>query len=171
MSPSCRIATLVWRDTAGRANPEIIAVDGVGLLTTFPERDDRAAFTIANVHLEPGAGGAGRRLEQLGVLVSKSPTERLLIVGDTNTRISDVEFIEQAGFAAPKPPRPTWNSRKNQFRSGGAEFTAYFTRMFASPGIEISEQVVYDSPAETDGASFYWSDHFALSGSVEVVAK
>lgn len=170
-SHSGRMATLVWRDTAGKDNPEIVAVDGIGLLTTFPEREGRPAFTIANVHLEPGAGGTGRRLEQLSTLVSESPTERLLVLGDTNTRIADVEHIEAAGFIAPKPPSSTWNSRKNQFRHGGAEFTAYFTRAFASPGIEISDQVVHDSPAQMDGSTFYWSDHFALSGIVQVVSE
>ncbi len=167
-SHSGRLATLVAKDTLGKAKPEIKAVDRIGLLATFPETTNRPAFTVGNVHLEPGKGGAGRRLEQLGELVSQSPTERLLVAGDTNTRIADVALIEEAGFATPKPPRSTWNSRKNKFRAGGNEFTAYFTRMFASPGIEIGEQLVHDVPAEVDGSQFYWSDHFALSATISV---
>jgi len=148
----------------------IKAVDGVGLVTTFPEHDGRPAFSIGNVHLEPGKSGAGRRLEQLGEIVSASPTERLVIAGDTNMRLADVEFVEQAGFSAPKPPRPTWNSKRNKFRSGGHEFTAYFTRVFASPGVELGEMVVHDQPAEQDGERFHWSDHFALSADIAVSA-
>lgn len=169
-SHSGRLATLVAKDSAlSTPAPTIQAVDGVGLLSTFAERDDRPAFSIANVHLEPGKGAAGHRLEQLGSIVSASPTERLLVVGDTNMRIADVEFVANAGFETPKPPRPTWNSRRNRFRSDGHEFSAYFTRMFASPGIEISDTIVHDAPAEIDGKRFYWSDHFALSASISVV--
>lgn len=168
-SHSGQLATLVAKESSvATPEPAIIAIDGVGLITTFPEHEDRPAFSVANVHLEAGKSGAGRRLEQLGELVKSSPTERLLIVGDTNMRLSDVEFVEQAGFATPKPPRPTWNSKKNRFRSGGHEFTAYFTRMFASPGIDVSDQVVHDTPSEVDGSKFFWSDHFALSASIHV---
>lgn len=170
-SHSGRLATLVAKDSplAGDG-PTIEAVDGVGLLSSFPADGGRPAFTIGNVHLEPGKGSAGRRLEQLGELVSKSPTERLLIVGDTNMRLTDVEFVVNAGFAAPKPPRPTWNSKKNRFRTDGYGFSAYFTRMFASPGIEISNTVVHDKATTIDGARFYWSDHFALSATIAVSA-
>ncbi len=163
-SHSGRMATLVAKtSTAATSAPTIKTVDGVGLLTTFPEAGDRPALTIGNVHLEPGRGGAGRRLEQLGELVQKSPTERLLIVGDTNMRLSDVDFVEQAGFIAPKPSRPTWNSKKNRFRADGHEFTAYFTRMFVSPGLELHNMTVHDTAESIDGSTFYWSDHFALS--------
>ncbi len=170
-SHSGQMATLVSKDSPLAASePTIDVVDGVGLLTTFPEHDGRPAFTVGNVHLEPGKGGVGRRLEQLGELVSKSPTERLLIVGDTNMRLADVEFVVNAGFDAPKPPRPTWNSKKNRFRDEGYEFSAYFTRMFASPGIKISNTVVHDKPTTIDGTKFYWSDHFAVSAELTVSA-
>lgn len=163
-SHSGRMATLVTKESAAAAcKPTITAVDGVGLLTTFPAADDRPAFSIANVHLEPGKGGVGRRLEQLGEIVQQSPTERLLVVGDTNMRLADVEFVVNAGFTAPKPARPTWNSKKNRFRTDGHEFTAYFTRMFASPGLTLQNTTVYDAPERVDGQRFYWSDHFALS--------
>lgn len=168
-SHSGRMATLVAKASALSASePTIEVVDGVGLLTTFADHDGRPAFTVGNVHLEPGKGGVSRRLEQLGELVSKSPTELIVITGDTNMRLADVEFVAQAGFSTPKPPRPTWNSKRNHFRDDGYEFTAYFTRMFASPGIEISEMVVHDKPTEVDGTKFYWSDHFALSATLSI---
>ena len=168
-SHSGRLATLVAKEsTVATPPPEVEAIDSVGVLATFAGTSDRPSFTIGNVHLEPGRGGEGRRLEQLGQIVSASPTERILIVGDTNMRIADVEFVTRAGFATPKPPKPTWNSKKNRFRSEGHGFTAYFTRMFASPGITVSDMVVHDKPTVIDGARFYWSDHFALSATVTV---
>lgn len=169
-SHSGRLATLIAKDSpASTCEPTIKAVDGAGLLSTFPEHDGRPAVTIGNVHLEAGKGAVGFRLDQLGNLVEQSPTERLLIVGDTNTRVDEIEFIENAGFSCPKPPRATWNSKKNRFRHGGAEFTAYFTRVFASPGIELGPMTVHDTPANVNGAKFFWSDHFALSGTFDVL--
>ena len=169
-SHSGKLATLVANDSPlAEPTPEILAIDGVGLLATFDQVDDRPAFTIGNVHLEPGRGGEGRRLEQLGQIVSASPTERLIIVGDTNMRMADVEFVAAAGFATPKPPRPTWNSKKNRFRSDAYEFSAYFTRFFASPGISVSNMVVHDAVTEKDGSHFYWSDHFALSAIITIL--
>lgn len=166
-SHSGQMATLTAKSSPlSECDASIEVIDGIGLLSTFPKHDGRPAFTIGNVHLEPGKGAAGHRLEQLGQLVSKSPTERLLIVGDTNMRVADVEFVSQAGFATPKPPRPTWNSKRNRFQAEGYEFSAYFTRMFASPGIEISKTIVHDKPTEVDGTKFYWSDHFALSATL-----
>lgn len=170
-SHSGRLATLVAKDSPlAECQPAIKAVEGIGLLSTFPEHNGRPAFTIGNVHLEPGAGGAGHRLEQLGALVLESPTEQILITGDTNMRVADVEFVTRAGFATPMPPRATWNSKRNRFRTDAHGFTAYFTRIFASPGIEVSEQVVHDKPTTIDGTKFYWSDHFALSATFAVSA-
>lgn len=166
---SGRLATLIDKNSELAAGePTIKAVAGIGLLSTFPGRDGRPAFTVANVHLEPGTGAAGNRLQQLGTLVEQSPTERIIIVGDTNMRLDEVEFVENAGFEAPRPPKPTWDSRKNRFHYGGAEFTAYFTRVFASPGIDLGALTVHDTPAEVDGSNFYWSDHFALSGTFKI---
>jgi len=167
-SHSGRLATLVAKTVTASTAPEVLAVDGVGLLTTFPEFEDRPAFSVANVHLEPGRGGVGRRLEQLGEIVSQSPTERILIIGDTNMRVADVEFVKQAGFAVPKPKRPTWNSKRNRFQADGFGFTAYFTRPFVSPGLAVSNMVVHDKPTTVDGKTFYWSDHFALSATITV---
>ena len=170
-SHSGRLATLIAKDSsASQREPTVKAIDGVGLLSTFPELDGRPAFSVGNVHLEPGKNAVGHRLEQLGILVAQSPTERLLIVGDTNMRVADVEFVTQAGFHAPKPPRPTWNSKKNRFLSNAHGFTAYFTRVFASPGIELGLMTVHDKPEIVDGTRFYWSDHFALSTTFRVLA-
>ena len=163
-SHSGRLATLIAKESPiARCEPTVKAIDGVGLLSTFPELDGRPAFSVGNVHLEPGKGAVGERLAQLGQVVEASPTERILIVGDTNMRVADVEFVTSAGFTAPKPPRPTWNSKKNRFRTDGYEFSAYFTRVFASPGIELGPMTVHDKPETVDGTRFYWSDHFALS--------
>ena len=167
-SHSGRLATLVAKTVTASTTPEILAVEGVGLLTTFPEVDGRPSFSVANVHLEPGRGGVGRRLEQLGEIVTQSPTERILIIGDTNMRVADVEFVKEAGFAVPKPKRPTWNSKRNRFQADGFGFTAYFTRPFVSPGLQISNMVVHDKPTTVDGKKFYWSDHFALSADITV---
>ena len=170
-SHSGRLATLIAKNSdASTCEPTIKAVDGVGLLSTFPDHDGRPAFTVGNIHLEAGKGATGFRLDQLGRLVEQSPTERIVIVGDTNMRLDEIEFVEDAGFTTPKPPKPTWDSRKNRFRFGGAEFTAYFTRVFASPGIELGPMNVHNTPADVDGDRFYWSDHFALSGTFEVPA-
>ena len=69
---------------------------------------------------------------------------------------------------AEKPPQPTWNSRRNRFRRDGAQFSAYFTRWFAGPGVTVSDVRVLDRPEEADGARFHLSDHFALVGTVSV---
>ena len=153
------LATLVSYELMA-TDPVVSTVPGTAVLTTFAAPD----LTVANVHLTPGPGAGGERLAQLAEVVEASPTENLLIVGDTNTRVDEVAAIEAADFHGPRPPRPTWNSRRNRFRTGGAEFTAYFTRWFASPAVAVDEVVVLDRPTEVDGARFHLSDHFALTG-------
>ena len=153
--------------------PVIVAVDDIALLATFGQRphqigDGPDGFTIANVHFEPGPGAADRRLEQLSRVVRASPTQRLLIVGDTNMRLDEADVLFEAGFTGDKPPRPTWNSKRNRFRSDGPEFTAYFTRWFASPGLLVSDVRVHDQPVEFQESRFHLSDHFALSGTVAI---
>jgi len=145
--------------------PQIRAVDGIGLLATFGTDEDDS-FTVANVHLEPGRGAADRRLEQLSRIIGASPTQRLLIVGDTNMRLDEGDVLFEAGFTGEKPPHATWDSRRNRFRFGGNEFTAYFTRWFASPGLSVDEVVVHRTPVEFQGTPFFLSDHFALSGTL-----
>ena len=160
---SGHLATLVTHELMA-AEPEVSTVPGTAILTTFAE----PALTIANVHLVPGRGAGSERLAQLAAVVEASPTEAVLIVGDTNTRVEEVEAITTAGFHSAKPPRATWNSRRNRFRAGGAEFSAYFTRWFASPGVTVSDVRVLDRPEESDGTRFHLSDHYALHGTVSV---
>ena len=53
-SHSGRLATLIAKDSsASQREPTVKAIDGVGLLSTFPELDGRPAFSVGNVHLEP----------------------------------------------------------------------------------------------------------------------
>ena len=160
---SGHLATLVTHELMA-AEPQVTTVPGTAILTTLTD----PARTIANVHLVPGRGAGAERLAQLAAVVEASPTEAVLIVGDTNTRVDEVEAITTAGFHSTKPPRPTWNSRKNRFRSGAAEFSAYFTRWFAGPGVTVSDVRVLDAPHESQGARFHLSDHFALVGTVSV---
>lgn len=171
-SHSGNLATLVSHEIAAATPPPTIAViDGTALLATFGEPDDPLAVTVANVHLAPGGGGADRRLEQLSQVVGASPTKNLLIVGDTNTRLGEGDVLFEVGFSGDKPPHATWDSRRNPFRGGGAEFTAYFTRWFASPGLVVSDVVVHRAPVEFQDQRFFLSDHFAMSGRVTVDAN
>lgn len=162
---SGHLATLVSHDLMA-TEPAVTTVPGTAILTSFTE----PALTIANVHLVPGRGAAAERLSQLAAVVEASPTEAVLIVGDTNTRVGELDAITVAGFTSLRPPRATWNSRRNRFRSGGAEFSAYFTRWIAGPGLDVTQVEVYDRPESTDGARFHLSDHFALGGTVSVVS-
>ncbi len=161
-SHSGHIATLV-RGEPGSAMPQTKAVGTWAVLTTFVD----PAVTVANVHLAPGSA-PGQRLEQLGAVVEASPTEALLVLGDTNTRVSEVETICAAGFHTRTPPKATWNSRSNRFRDKGPEFSAYFTRWFATAPVEVSDVVVLDTPLEIDGHRFHLSDHFPLRGRVSL---
>ncbi|MEM7285724.1 MAG: endonuclease/exonuclease/phosphatase family protein [Actinomycetota bacterium] len=162
-SHSGHLATLITHELMA-AEPFVTTVPGTAVLTTIAE----PAITVANVHLIPGRGAGSERLAQLAAVVEASPTEAVLIVGDTNTRVEEVEAITTAGFHSTKPPRATWNSRRNRFRPDGAQFSAYFTRWFAGPGVTVSDVRVLDRPEEVDGATFHLSDHFAIAGTVEV---
>ena len=169
-SHSGNLATLVTHDVhSAEPPPEVRIVDDIALLATFGGSDTPSGFTIANVHLEPGPGAADRRLEQLSRVVGASPTQRLLIVGDTNMRLSEGDVLFEAGFTGEKPPQATWDSRRNKFRFGGNEFTAYFTRWFASPGLRVDDVVVHRTPVEFQSIPFFVSDHYALSGRLHLV--
>lgn len=159
LSHSGNMATLVGHDLMDEP-PTFVTVPGVGLLTTFVDRD----VTVANVHLAPGGAAAAERLEQLEMIIEASPTEDLAIIGDTNTRTDEEESIRRLGLTGTKPPEPTWNGRRNRFRSRSAEFVAYFTRYFVSKGLRIDEPTVLSEPTVIDGHRFHLSDHFALSG-------
>ena len=162
-SHSGHLASLVSQDLF-RTEPGVRIVEGCAVLTTFASPE----ITIANVHLTPGKGAAADRLMQMSTVIEASPTNALLIIGDTNMRMAEAAALVDLGFSGDKPPAPTWDSRRNRFRTGGAEFSAYFTRWFASPGVTVSDVVVHRDPVEHDGRRFFVSDHFALSATVAV---
>ena len=124
------------------------------------------SLTIVNVHLESTRGGAGQRLVQLRTLANVCPTESLLIVGDTNTRVAEEAAIAETGLLGKRPPAPTWDSRRNQHsdRASSKGFTCYFTRYFHNDQVAVEEVEVYNRPLNLDGTEFFLSDHFALSG-------
>ena len=164
-SHSGHLATLVKHELLAR-NPPSLVISGCAILTSFD--DD---LTVANLHLSPGAGkrAEAHRLQQLARVVEASPTPNLLLVGDTNTRVSEVVAIEAADLRGVQPPRATWDSRTNRFNQNeqAREFRAFFTRWFASPGVSVNEVSVLDSPIEADGHRFHLSDHFGLFGRVD----
>jgi len=103
-----------------------------------------ARLTFANVHLEPGRDGDFKRLEMLRTII---------------------------GLTGARPPRPTWDSKRNHYRKKGRAFTSYFTRFFHSDYVEVDNIVVHDEPVEYEGDEFFLSDHFALSGRVVVLSE
>ncbi|MDH4076636.1 MAG: hypothetical protein OEY41_01695 [Acidimicrobiia bacterium] len=166
---SGHLATLVTHELMA-TEPAHRVVPGCAVLTTFTGAGAGPALTVANVHLAagPGAAATGERLAQLADVVEASPTEALLVVGDTNTREAEMVAVQAAGLVTVRPPRATWDSRRNRFRAGGAEFTAHFTRWIASPAVTVSEVTVWHQPVVVDGHRFHLSDHFALSGRVSL---
>ena len=162
-SHSGNLATLVRHELLA-TEPTTSVIPGCAILTTFHQ-----SLTIVNVHLAPGPGGAAERLAQLATIVETSPTARLLIAGDTNTRVDELAALADAGLIGPAPSRPTWDSKKNRFNAGGPRFTAYFTRWLASPGVEVANVHVLDSPLSVDRHRFHLSDHYPLMGTVGTV--
>lgn len=149
-------------ETATRPDgPQVTVIPGCAILITLAD-----GLTVANVHLAPGPGAAGERLEQLAQVVEASPTPDLVIIGDTNTRQAEVATVAEAGLAGPRPPRPTWDSRRNRFNAGGPEFTAYFTRWFATEAVLVDDVDVLRDPIDLDGQRFHLSDHYPLTGRV-----
>ncbi len=143
-------------------------------MITFADSD----LTIANVHLEPTRQGKSKRLAMLDALRQRCPTKELLVIGDTNTRVAEEAAIEQLGLLVPRPPRPTWDSKRNRFADPEelaaamrAGFTAYYTRCFHTPGLIVDELEVLDQPTEIRDQAFYLSDHFALAGRVSINAS
>jgi endonuclease/exonuclease/phosphatase family metal-dependent hydrolase len=141
--------------------PPHAVVAGCAVLTTF----DDLAVTVANVHLAPGPGpdATSVRLEQLAAVVEASPTDALLVVGDTNTRLDETSAIADAGLLGDRPPQPTWNSRRNRFRADGHDHVAYYTRWFATDDLRVDQVEVWDEPIWSDGRTFHLSDHYALT--------
>jgi hypothetical protein len=162
-SHSGNLATLV-RNQLATSELKIATVDGCAILTTFVELD----LTIANVHLPAGKGAEADRLMYLSKVIEASPTLPLVIVGDTNMRVVEADALVGMGFSGDKPPQPTWDSRRNNFRADAYEFSAYFTRWFASPGVSVSDVRVHRDAIEHDDREFFVSDHYALSGTVRV---
>lgn len=137
----------------------VTTVPGTAVLLTLVERD----LTIANVHLAPGPGAGHYRLEQLTEIIAESPTSDLVVAGDTNTRVAEETDIASLGLTGRRPPSPTWDGRRNRFRADGAQFSAYFTRCFATEGVAVDNQRVIPGSRHLDGARFHLSDHFALA--------
>jgi len=160
-SHSGNLATLV-RNELATTELKVGTVDGCAVLTTFVDLD----LTVANVHLPAGRSMAPERLMYLSKIIDASPTKPLLIVGDTNMRIEEAERFSALGFSGDKPPAPTWDSRRNRFRDDAPEFSAYFTRWFASPGLSVTDVRVHAEPLEHDDRRFHLSDHFALGGTI-----
>lgn len=158
---SGNLATLLSHALLESADSRPRVVEGAALLTVLPPLE----LTIANVHLTPGPGAADRRLAQMREIVEVTPTRHLLVVGDTNSRLAEAADFRELGLRGDKPPAPTWNSRRNRFDGSVPEFSAYFTRWFASRDMEVEEVRVWDDAhVEHEGSCFELSDHYALSG-------
>lgn len=125
-----------------------------------------AGFAFANVHLEPGGNGNFKRMDMLSQIVRACDGDKLVIAGDTNTRVSEEAMIGSLGLEGERPSVPTWNSKRNRFRDGGREYTTYYTRYFHTNDVRVRKAKVWDKPVSADGRMFYLSDHFAISGTV-----
>jgi endonuclease/exonuclease/phosphatase family metal-dependent hydrolase len=159
---SGHLAVLLTHDVLA-SEPAAVPVEGGALMVTL----DRIDLTIANVHLAPGRQGRSQRLTTLEAIAARSPTERLLVAGDTNTRSAELSEIADLGLVAPDLPGPTWDGRRNRFRSDGPRFTASFTRYLVRGDVDVTDVEVHTTPVVTDDAhSFHLSDHYALSGRV-----
>ena len=130
-----------------------------------------AGLTFANVHLEPGRDGDFKRLKMLRTISDYCSTSALAIIGDTNMRVSEEDSMKPLGLLGERPPSPTWDTKRNNYRDKGPAFTSYFTRYFHSDVVEIGNVKVHDEPIEHEGDKFFLSDHFALSGQVTVLTK
>ena len=143
--------------------PAVATVDGGALLVSL----DRHDLTIADIHLAPGRQGRDQRLATLEAIAHESPTDRLLVAGDTNTRATELPAIAELGLRAPDLPAPTWDGRRNRFRRDGPRFTATFTRYFVRGDLDVVDVRVHTEPVVADDAHpFHLSDHYALSGTV-----
>lgn len=142
--------------------PAWSVVEGCAVLVSLPG----TSLTVANVHLAPGSGAAAVRLAQLQAIVDRVETGGLLVLGDTNTRTAEEAAIQATGLSTPRPPRPTWDGRRNRFHGPSGEFAAFFTRAFATGSVDIADQTVRQGGVTAEGHSFHLSDHFALEVTV-----
>lgn len=145
------------------SEPVVTVIEGCAVMVTLS-----SGLTLANVHLAPGPAAVGERLEQLARIVESSPTPRLLIAGDTNSRVDEEEPLAEAGLTGERPPRPTWDGKRNRFHTDIPEFSAYFTRWFATSDLTVSDVALVDDPVEMDTHRFYLSDHHGLFFSVAI---
>ena len=158
-SHSGDIATIVRKDWIDKI--EVDVINRFAVFAIIPSEN----LTLVNVHLAPGNNGKFKRLDMLQQIEQKCKTDGLLIVGDTNSRLSEEKLIAEVGLQGTKPPRATWDTRANRFRDQGHEFTAYFTRYFHNQQVVVQDVEVWDEPIEHEGKKFFVSDHFALTGS------
>ena len=138
------------------------SIPGCGLLTTF----GNLGITVANIHFLPGKGNGQARRDQLSAVIAGCSRELIAIIGDTNSRASEVQQIREVGLLAPNPPQPTWDSFRNRFHSGAPRFRANFTRCYTHPDIKVVDLEVLDTPIVQENKKFYISDHFALRGTL-----
>ncbi len=159
---SGHLAVLLTHDLLA-TDPATVTLDGGALMVTLDELD----LTIANIHLAPGRQGRTQRLATLEAIARRSPTDRLLAAGDSNTRTAELPAIAALGLTAPDLPSPTWDGHHNRFRPEGARFTASFTRCFVRGDVDVVDVRVHTEPVVADdGHPFHLSDHYALSGTV-----
>ncbi|MEM7273103.1 MAG: hypothetical protein AAF547_08500 [Actinomycetota bacterium] len=170
MSHQGNLATLVGNHLVddGLADVEpadAIVVTGCAVLTVV------GPVTVANVHLAPGRAGAETRREQLAAVLDAAPTAAVAVIGDGNARAEEEPTIEALGLRGPRPPAPTWDSRRNRFRAGGPGFVANFTRCWATDEVRIDElAVLNDRTVDVGTGPFHLSDHFPLTGTLTIDA-
>lgn len=156
------IVTLMRDDMADIPITHTI-VDRCAVLSHLPGLDT----TIANVHLTPGKSGAASRLRMLE-RIRDAASDRILVVGDTNTRVDEEKEISGLGFACDRPPSVTWDTRVNRYRSEMRKYSAYYTRYFIKGDLQVRGVGVANTPLNVDGKKFFLSDHFALSGTLDI---
>lgn len=162
VSHSGNLATLVGNHLIDEENPQVSTVSGCGLLTTL-----FGCLTVANIHLAPGSGEAETRKEQMAAVKAAAPAEAIVIIGDSNTRLDEEPTFNALGLTSVRPPHPTWDSKRNRFRTTGPEFKAYFTRCWTAGDVTIRSQSVRSTPTTDVGdGPFHLSDHYGLVGTI-----
>ena len=156
------VVTLVREDLV-EASMKHAVVHRSTVLTQF----DEVGLTIANVHLPPWNSGRLERTTVLKEIVERCATERLVVIGDTNTRIEEEDGIAELGLIVDRPPSVTWDTRRNRFRADSNEYSAYYTRHFCRGEVAFRDVRVWDTPMQVDDRKFFLSDHFAMSGRIE----
>jgi endonuclease/exonuclease/phosphatase family metal-dependent hydrolase len=125
-------------------------------------------LTVANIHLAPGKGNTELRMSQLAAVIDSSPTERIVVIGDTNTRASEITKIKDSGLEVPDLPGPTWDSFRNRFNADSPRFKASFTRCIIHPDVKIRDLKILEGKVIRNEKSFHISDHFALFGRMQL---